>query len=195
MNLQTLQFHKNKFLKQRQMSYICSQKFIVMNYKENTSNFNTVNEAVSNYAISLDTNSIFNYKNNSFSEFFDNKMLVIQVIKKGLPYKIFNIIKNSIPFTEDDWAKYLNISKKSLQRYSNDKTFLFKPIHTEKIIELTEVTNLGREVFNSTEQFYLWLNTPSFIFNNLKPAELLQDSYGKELVMEELSRIEHGIFA
>jgi uncharacterized protein (DUF2384 family) len=29
---------------------------------------------------------------------------------------------------------------------------------------------------------------------DLKPAELLKDSYGKEMVMAELNRIEHGIF-
>jgi len=168
-----------------------------MNYKENTSNFNEVNEAITKYAINLNTASIFSFtkENNSFSDFFDNKMLVIQVINKGLPYKIFNAIKKIIPFTEDEWANYLNISKKSLQRYSTNKNHLFKLIHTEKIIELAEVTNFGKDVFDSTEQFYLWLHTPSFVFNNLKPSELLQDSYGKELVMEELSRIEHGIFA
>ena len=164
-----------------------------MNYKENTSEINIVNEAISSYVQTSPFS--FNQEKITFSDFFDNKMLVIQVIKKGLPYKIFNAIKNIIPFTEDEWASYLNISKKSLQRYSTNKNHLFKPIHTEKIIELAEVTNFGKDVFDSTEQFYLWLNTPSFVFNNLKPSELLQDSYGKELVMEELSRIEHGIFA
>ena len=49
-------------------------------------------------------------------------------------------------------------------------------------------------MFDSTEQFYLWLNTPSYALGNLKPAELLKDSYGKELVMGELNRIEQGIF-
>tara|TARA_R110001606_G_scaffold346947_1_gene496236 strand:- start:649 stop:1155 length:507 start_codon:yes stop_codon:yes gene_type:complete len=168
-----------------------------MDYKKNTSDFTVVNEAIYSYVTNFDTASIFNFniENNSFSDFFDNKMLIIQVIKKGLPYKIFNAIKKIIPFTEDEWANYLNISKKSLQRYSNDKNHLFKPIHTEKIIELAEVTNFGKDVFDSTEQFYLWLYTPLFVFNNLKPSELLQDSYGKELVMEELNRIEHGIFA
>jgi putative toxin-antitoxin system antitoxin component (TIGR02293 family) len=89
----------------------------------------------------------------------------------------------------------LNLSKKTLQRHRNEDDFFFKPIHTEKIIELAEVTNFGKEVFDSEEQFYLWLNTPSFALSNLKPAELLKDSYGKELVMSELNRIDHGIFA
>ncbi|MFY9243470.1 MAG: antitoxin Xre/MbcA/ParS toxin-binding domain-containing protein [Polaribacter sp.] len=164
-----------------------------MVYKENISESNIVNEAISNYV----TSSPFNITKEkiTISDFFNNKMLVIKVIRQGLPYKLFNLIKKMSPFTEEDWASYLNISKKSLQRYSNDKNHLFKPIHTEKIIELAEVTNFGKEVFSSKDQFYLWLNTPAFIFNNLKPSELLRDSYGKELVMAELNRIEHGIFA
>jgi putative toxin-antitoxin system antitoxin component (TIGR02293 family) len=168
-----------------------------MVYKENFLELNVVNEAISSYIKEVNTISLFNFniEKITFSEFFENKMLVIQVIKKGLPYKLFNIIRDLIPFTDDDWATYLSISKKSLQRYSNDKEYLFKPIHTEKIIELAEVTNFGKQVFNTTDQFYLWLYTPSYVFNNLKPVELLNDSYGKDLVMEELNRIEYGIFA
>ena len=132
--------------------------------------------------------------NITYSDFFDNKMLIIKAIRKGMPYELFSKIKDITPFSEDDWAEYLNLSKKTLQRHRNDADYLFKPIHTEKIIELAEVTNFGKEVFDSSEQFYLWLNTPSFALGNLKPAELLKDSYGKELVMAELNRIDHGIF-
>jgi len=166
---------------------------VIKEYQENTSDLTIVNEAVSNYL--QKSGFSFSQEKITFADFFQNKMLIIQVIRQGLPYKIFNIIKNISPFTEEDWANYLNISKKSLQRYSNDTNFLFKPIHTEKIIELAEVTNFGKDVFDSTQQFHLWLNTPSYALNNLKPAELISDSYGKELVMAELNRIEHGVFA
>lgn len=81
------------------------------------------------------------------------------------------------------------------QRHQNDPNYHFKPIHTEKIIELVEVTHFGEEVFDFAEQFYLWLNTPSLALGNIKPAELLKDSYGKDLVMGELNRIDHGIFS
>ncbi|MGB0880617.1 MAG: type II toxin-antitoxin system Xre/ParS family antitoxin [Polaribacter sp.] len=169
----------------------------VKKYEKNTSDFNVVNEAIVSYVRNTSNSSLFKFNKEkiTFPSFFENKMLIIQTIRKGLPYKLFNIIKNISPFTEDDWATYLNISKKSLQRYSNDTSYLFKPIHTEKIIELAEVTSFGKEVFDSTQQFYLWLNTPSYALSNLKPAELLKDSYGKELVMAELNRIEHGVFS
>ncbi len=159
--------------------------------------FNNINEAISIYAQKKSTSSLFkiNRDKNSFDDFFKNKMLIINTIRQGLPYDLFLKIKDITPFTEDDWAEYLNVSKKTLQRNSAIENYLFKPIHTEKIIELAEVTNFGLEVFDTLEQFYLWLNTPSFALGNLKPAELLKDSYGKELVMDELNRIDQGIFA
>lgn len=130
----------------------------------------------------------------SFSEFLENKILLIHSIRKGFPFSLFEQIKLLVPFTEADWAEFLNISLKSLQRYKNEKGFYFKPIHTEKIIEIAEVANFGREIFDNPKQFEKWLNTPSLALGNLQPAALLRDSYGKELVMAELNRIDQGIF-
>ena len=59
---------------------------------------------------------------------------------------------------------------------------------------MAEVTNVGKEVFGDLEKFKLWLNTPNFALGNVKPVELLRVSYGKEMVLGELNRIEHGIF-
>lgn len=131
----------------------------------------------------------------SYSGFLKNKMLIIEAIRKGLSYDFFSKIKEVAPFSEKDWAEYLSLSKKTLQRYASENNFFFKPIHSEKIIELAEVTKLGKEVFDTQEQFYTWLNTPTISLNNLKPLELVKDSYGKEMVMDELNRIDQGIFA
>lgn len=165
--------------------------------KEYSTDLSAVNEAITTYVRNIDKSSRFKIKNKkiTYSDFLENKMLIIQTIRQGLSYKLFSKIKDITPFTEDDWAEYLNISKKTLQRHSTNANYFFKPIHTEKIIELAEVTHFGKQVFDSTAQFYLWLNTPSYALGNLKPAELLKDSYGKELVMGELNRIDQGIFA
>jgi len=133
-------------------------------------------------------------KNITYKNFFTNRMLIVKLIRSGIPYSLFKHIKDITPFTENDWAIFLDISTKSLQRYKKDSEYIFKPIHSEKIIELAEVTNLGRDVFDSNEQFYTWLNSPSLALGNLKPIELLKDSYGKEMVLNELNRIDQGIF-
>jgi putative toxin-antitoxin system antitoxin component (TIGR02293 family) len=60
---------------------------------------------------------------------------------------------------------------------------------------MAEVTKIGLDVFDDLEQFKLWLNTPNFALGNNKPIELLTDSYGKEMVVSELIRVQHGIMA
>ena len=157
-------------------------------------NNNLLNEAISTY-LTKNNNSVLGLQNFSFSEFINDKMLVINSIRQGLSYQLFKSVMLFSPFSEEEWAAYLNISSKSLQRYRKTKDFHFKPIHSEKILEIAEVTAVGKQVFDSPHQFYTWLNTASLALNNLTPAELLKDSYGKELVLEELNRIEHGIFA
>lgn len=167
------------------------------NLSSNHKALNALNEPLSVYIKHLnnhDSSRIF--KNGlSFKDFLNDKILVIEAIKKGFPYNLFDVIKNLSPFSDNDWADYLELSTKSLQRYRDDKSFYFKPMHTEKIIELAEVTHFGLSVFDDQKQFYSWLNMPSLALHNNKPISLLSNSYGKELVMAELNRIEYGIFA
>lgn len=133
-------------------------------------------------------------KDITYEEFLSNRMLIVHSIRKGVPYRLFELIKGKTPFPEEDWAGFLDISTKTLQRYKTEKNHIFKTSHSEKILELAEVTALGNTVFGP-EKFYLWLQTPNYALGNLKPLELLKDSFGKEMVVEELHHIDQGIFA
>ncbi len=130
----------------------------------------------------------------TYKNLLKNKMLVVQSIRHGLPYSLFKEIQKQTPFTEDDWADYLNMSTKSLQRYKAADKHLFKPIHSEKIFELAEVTELGKEVFGDSDKFFRWLETPNMALGGNKPSELIKNSYGKELVIDVLHSIDQGIF-
>ncbi len=129
----------------------------------------------------------------TYEDFLSNKMLIIAAIRTGIPYSLFVLIQDYTPFTESDWANFLDISTKSLQRYKSTSEHQFKSIHSEKIIEMAEVTKVGLDVFGNMEKLRLWLNTPNYALGSLKPIELLKDSYGKELVISELTRINYGI--
>lgn len=140
----------------------------------------------------IDSKFASSEKGLTYAGFLSNKMLMILVIRKGVPYSLFKLIQHHAPFSDTDWANFLDISTKSLQRYKQSSRS-FKPIQSEKIIEMAEVTNIGLEVFGDMNKFKLWLDTPNFALGNLKPIELLKDSYGKEMVTGELIRINHGI--
>ncbi len=141
----------------------------------------------------LECAEVYNRTDTTFERFLEDKVLMMQVIKMGVPYSFFEKIQLFTPFNENEWAGILDLSTKSLQRYKQaDKTF--RPLHSEKIIEMAEVTKVGLDLFQDMEKFRLWLETPSYALGSQKPGELLKDSYGKELVLGELIRINHGIF-
>ena len=125
--------------------------------------------------------------------FLEDKMLMISAIRSGIPFPLFDLIQVQSPFSEDEWASLLDISTKSLQRYRQSSK-PFKTLQSERIIEMAEVTSLGMDVFGNVDKFRQWLHVPNFAMGNTKPIELLRDSYGKELVVGELTRINHGIF-
>lgn len=155
-----------------------------------------IDKAVRSYLkkVEEDKNLFVNEEAITYKEFLSNRMLIVHSIRKGIPYRLFSLIKEKTPFQEEEWAEFLGLSTKTLQRYKALNNHIFKPQHSEKILELAEVTSLGNSILGQ-EKFYLWLQTPSFALGNLTPRELLKDSYGKELVVEELHHIDQGIFA
>lgn len=182
---------------------ICLFKTNVVNLKSNdiimtklVSNSDIkIDKAIKSYVSDVEKDFyIFQESASTYKNFLSNKMLIVHSIRRGLPFQIYDLIKERTPFKEEDWADFLGISIRTLQRNKIKKDFVFDSIQTEKIVELAEVTMLGKDVFDSKEQFYLWLNTPSFALGSLKPFDLLKDSYGKEMVMNELNKIQYGVF-
>jgi len=129
----------------------------------------------------------------TFDELFTDRLTMTTVVQNGIPYRLFEKIQRVSPFNEQDWATFLELSTKTLNRYKMENRY-FKTLHSEKIMELAEVAKEGVAVFGDIERFKQWLLTPNFALGNRKPQELLKDSYGQDLVMAELTHIEHGIF-
>lgn len=144
--------------------------------------------------VGRESNLVIVDKDITYKNFLSNKMLIVHSIRRGIPYDLYELIKEKTPFKQEDWADFLGLSTRTLLRNKSKTNYVFDSIPSEKILELAEVTSLGKDVFDSEEQFYMWLNTPNFALGNLMPFELLKDSYGKEMVMNELQKIDYGIF-
>ena len=77
------------------------------------------------------SNEIFNFEKPvlslSYDDFLLNTLLVMSVIRHGITYSLFDTIRSYVPFSDNDWAEYLNISTKTLQRFAAEEKDL-KPI-------------------------------------------------------------------
>lgn len=124
----------------------------------------------------------------------DNVMLLIHKVREGITYPYFTEIANMSSFSMKEWAHYLHITERTLQRYkSDDKSF--EPLQSEKILEITLMYKKGLEVFEDKESFDLWLNTNNVGLGNRRPKELLDSNFGIQMIKDELARIEHGVLS
>src|ERR1019366_3883290 len=97
-------------------------------------------------------------------------------------------------FTRTDWAKYLATSTKTLDRYEKLRK-TFEAFQAERILEIGALFKKGEEVFGKHDGFVRWLNSESIALGWVVPKDLLDTSAGLGLVMDELGRIEYGVYA
>jgi putative toxin-antitoxin system antitoxin component (TIGR02293 family) len=129
-----------------------------------------------------------------YSVLDDDSVEMVNMLREGVAFTYLNSISDRINFTLEDWASYLHLSERTIQRYKKEKK-PFDTIHSEKIVQIDLLYKKGADVFGSEENFHTWMETKSIPLGGVKPKGLLDTTYGINLITDELGRIEHGIFA
>ena len=117
---------------------------------------------------------------------------LINFIRGGLPFQFFLGLGERLPFSIREWARVLHLSERSLQRYQKDQK-AFDALQSERIIEITMLSNYGKSIFGSDSRWMQWLALPNLAMGGLAPQSLLDSSIGIQLIRDELGRLEHGI--
>lgn len=130
-----------------------------------------------------------------FNSTDDNRIYsMIDIINRGIRFSTFETLIKKYHFTLQNWAEILHISTKTLSRYQKeDKTF--DALQSERILQIELLHQRGEEVFGNKEHFSVWLETENLALGKRLPCELLRNSFGIQLLMDELTRIEHGVLA
>ena len=119
---------------------------------------------------------------------------LIQLSREGLDYQTFEEIVARLPFSLQEWAKFLGVSERTLIRVRKENKSLGTSA-TDKVIRITQLYQKGTEVFRDEDKFRDWLDTRIMVVGGVKPKTLLDTSFGLELVDNTLGQIEYGIFA
>ena len=123
----------------------------------------------------------------------ENKIDLIALSKRGVPKNALLQLTHYFRFSQGQMAELLPVSGRTLQRYAPKK--LLSPIVSEHILRLAEVAAKGRIVFEDKNKFLVWLNQPNITFSNKSPLSILDSSFGTDMVLDELGRIEHGVYS
>ncbi len=138
------------------------------------------------------------YKFNEEQNILNEPMPVYRSIKiipavLDFPYRKFEKIARQIAFTQKEWASILHLSEKTLQRYSKDNKS-FEGIYVDRILQMQELIKMGLETFTSTEALYRWLKRDKPVLGELLTFDSLKSSRGIQLIIDQLGRIQHGVY-
>jgi len=177
----------NRLINYRQKSFLFGQKSYICKYKnKEMKKYKTIDDSnVVNEPIAL-----YGYQNFDDAGVFK----IIDIAQKGISFKFFDNLVKKFPFTFQEWAEFLHISGKTLSRYQKEEK-TFDTLQSEKILQIEMLYRRGEKVFGSSEHFLIWLQTENVALGKTKPQDLLGSSFGISLLMDELTRIEHGILA
>lgn len=135
-----------------------------------------------------------NNKGLNYISLFRNPLILIRIVKSGIPSYVLNeIIENSI-FHKKEWTAFLSLNPVTLRKRIRNDHYVFNSMHSNRILNIIEVSLMGKEVFESEQNFSIWLKTESIALGNKTPITFLDSIYGIDLVKAELNSIEHGIF-
>lgn len=118
------------------------------------------------------------------------KLELIDRIRSGVKKNEWKQLIRSIDSTEKEFELVLPVSISSMQ-----KKEVYGKETSERIYELAKLYGLGYEVFDSREDFKTWLMTPSPALGNKIPFELLDSSFGFDMVENEIIRIQHNVYS
>ena len=123
----------------------------------------------------------------------ETRLDLIEISKTGVSKNACEHLAKYLNYTTKQLADILPITERTIQRHSKNENF--NPEVSDHILQIAEVSAKGTQVFNDKSKFISWMNYPCTSFSNRTPVSLLQSKFGVDMVIDELGRIEHGVFS
>ena len=86
-------------------------------------------------------------------------------------------------------STWLHTSTRTLQRSEN-----LSPEVSDRLAQLIRVYCRCNEIFKDNGKVSTWLTTANYALGGVAPTALLDTISGMEMVLDELGRIEYGVF-
>jgi putative toxin-antitoxin system antitoxin component (TIGR02293 family) len=122
-----------------------------------------------------------------------NRMDLVELSDKGVTKNALRHLAKFLSFTMSQMAALLPVTERTIQRYAPKKHF--SRVVSEQILQIAEVAAMGAEVFEDRDKFLSWMDHPNRTLADKTPLSLLNSRFGAEMVLDELGRIEHGVFS
>ena len=117
--------------------------------------------------------------------------LPMEVVVQGLPYSEVKKLCSLLDLSIEELCRLLPISRRTLSR-NRDKTL--DPRISDHLMMIERVFHRAIEVLESSDNARIWLKSPNYAFRNQCPLDFLGTFTGAQELLDELGRLQHGIF-
>ncbi len=125
--------------------------------------------------------------------FSNQKSLFLSVIRGGLPRHSLDALLQKTGLSIFEMAHILDTTDRTLRRHEGH--VLLSREHSERLLEIAQLYSFGEMVFGGLDVFRKWMDAYVPALGGQQPKSFLDTSLGISMLMAELGRIEHGVFA
>jgi len=115
----------------------------------------------------------------------------LEIVERGLPSYTVELLVEVLDLTIDEVCRIIHVSRRTLARYRNRT---LNPHLSDHILMVYNVYERTVEVMESSENAKIWLKNPNKVFRFRRPLDYLSSFAGSQEVLDELGRLQHGVF-
>lgn len=118
---------------------------------------------------------------------------LVNLAHEGLTAASIQSLIKALELSIDELVELLPVSKRTLQRYEKNQKLSLDL--SDRLIQIARVYSRILEVWSDRDLGLHWLKSPCKAFGDKIPLSYLNLHSGFEIVMDELGRIEYGVYS
>jgi len=115
----------------------------------------------------------------------------VEIVERGLPYGTVERLAKTLELTIEEFCLIIPVSRRTLARYRDS---VLDPHISDHVLMVGQVFERATEVMESQANALIWMKTPNHSFRHKRPFDYLSSFAGAQEVLDELGRIQHGVF-
>jgi len=127
-----------------------------------------------------------------FRQEITNPHEMLEVVRKGLPYRAFEALLNVIELQLSQLSLLIGVPPRTLARRRTAKQF--NPLESDRLYRIAHVLGVAKHTLGSLDKAKVWLRRPNRALGGTKPLSLLDTDIGVRQVEDVLARISYGVY-
>jgi len=123
----------------------------------------------------------------------ETEMDLVELSGRGIKRAAVTNLAKHLSFSSKQMAELLPVTERTLQRCAPQQRL--SPAVSQQVLHIAEVATRGTEVFGGEETFLRWMHEPIIALGGKTPVSLLSTSFGAQMVLNVLGRIEYGVYS